>query len=150
EFELDDEAAAFALADERMRARPSRLAVSNLASRALDGVYDAMRARNATAAVEFYTDGFTYDDRRRLGGGPIGDPATLCATAERILAQYRRFEVRTLAVRGECLQLSWGRWSDDAGNETTQLHLTEVGEDGRVTYEGRFDGDDFEGAYREL
>src|SRR5262249_28764683 len=46
--------------------------------------------------------------------------------------------------------LSWSRWSDDAGNETTHLHLIEVGDHGRITYDGRFDGDDFEGAYREL
>ena len=28
--------------------------------------------------------------------------------------------------------------------------MFEVGDDGRIAYEGRFDGDDFEGAYREL
>ena len=30
------------------------------------------------------------------------------------------------------------------------LHLIEVDDDGRIAYEGRFDEDDFEGAYREL
>lgn len=109
-----------------------------------------MRARNTTAAVEFYADRFTYDDRRRLSGDPIDDRAALLAAAERIHAQYTQFEGRTLAVRGERLQLSWSRWSDGAGNETTHLHVIEVGDDGRITYDGRFDGDDFEGAYHEL
>ena len=44
----------------------------------------------------------------------------------------------------------WSRWSDDAGNETTHLHVQEVDDDGLLVYEGRFDEDDFEGAYREL
>ncbi len=150
EFELDDEEAAFALAEERMRAAPRRLAVSNRASQAVDGVYDAARARNPTAAMEFYADPFTYDDRRRLSGDPIDDRGTLRATVERIAAQYTKFEVRTLAVRGERLGLSWTRWSDGSGNETTHLRVIEVGDDGRICYEGRFDEDDFEGAYREL
>ena len=55
-----------------------------------------------------------------------------------------------MAVRGERLALAWSRWSDDAGNETTYLHVFEIGDDGRIAYEGRFDEDDFEGAYREL
>ncbi len=151
EFEVDDEEAAFALAEERMRATSNRLAVSNRASQAMDGIHDsAMRARNAATGVDFYADGFTYDDRRRLSGDPIDDRATLSAAAERILAQYTQFEVRTLAVRGERVALTRSRWSDDAGNETTHLHVTEVGDEGRITYEGRFDDDDFEGAYREL
>ena len=149
-FDPDDEGQAFAVAEERMRATRSRLAVSNRASQAVDGVLDALRARNAPAVVECYADRFTYDDRRRLSGEPIDDRAALLAAIERILAQYKQFEVRTLAVRGERLQLSWSRWSDEAGNETTHLHVTEVGDDGRTTHDGRFDGDDFEGAYREL
>ena len=32
----------------------------------------------------------------------------------------------------------------------TYLHVHEIGDDGRIDYEGRFDEDDFEGAYREL
>jgi hypothetical protein len=66
------------------------------------------------------------------------------------LEQYSRFDVRTLAVRGEQLHLGWGRWSDAAGNETAHLYVHEVDERGRIEYEGRFDEDDFEGAYREL
>ena len=55
-----------------------------------------------------------------------------------------------LAVRGERLNLLSSRWSDDAGNETSHLHVFEIGDDGLIVYEGRFDEDDFEGAYREL
>ena len=53
-------------------------------------------------------------------------------------------------MRGERLHLGWGRWSNDAGFETAYLYVHEVGDDGRVVYEGRFDEDDFESAYREL
>ena len=95
-------------------------------------------------------DPFEYDDRRRLSGDPI-EAVPRCATAvERIREQYPHFEWRTLAVRGERLHLGWSRWSDDAGNETTYLLVHEVGDDGRIAYDGRFDEDDFEGAYREL
>ena len=46
--------------------------------------------------------------------------------------------------------LGRSRWSDDSGNETIQLHVWELGDDGLIAYDGRFDEDDFEGAYREL
>ena len=42
------------------------------------------------------------------------------------------------------------RWSNDAGNETELSARVRIGDDGRIAYEGRFDEDDFEGAYREL
>ncbi|OBG34540.1 adenylate cyclase [Mycobacterium alsense] len=149
-FDPDDEEAAFALAEERIRATRSRLTASNRASRAHNHVFTAMRAQNAHAAVEFYSDRCIHDDRRRLRGGRVDDPAVLLASAERVLLQYKRFEDRTLAVRGERVQLSWSRWSDDAGNESTHLHVVEIGDDGLICYDGRFDEDDFEGAYREL
>ena len=146
----DDEEAAFAYAESLVTPRPSRPAISNRASQTMNDAANAMRARDVHAVVGFYADKFTYDDRRRLSGDPINDRAELRAAAERILAQYTRFEARTLAVRGERLQLAWTRSSDDAGNETSQLHVTEVDDEGRIAYEGRFDGDNFEGAYREL
>ncbi len=64
--------------------------------------------------------------------------------------QYTTFDFRTLAVRGQHLNLLWNRWSDDDGNETTTFYVNEADDDGRVIYQGRFDEDDFEGAYREL
>ena len=44
--------------------------------------------------------------------------------------------MRTLAVRGERLQLGWPAGPNDAGNETTHLHLFELDEDGRIDYGG--------------
>ena len=46
--------------------------------------------------------------------------------------------------------LIWARLWDDAGNEATSFNLLELASDGLVGYHGRFDGDDFESAYREL
>ncbi len=150
QFDLDDEDAAFAYAETLVTPRPSRLAVSNRASQTLEQARKAMQANDAHATSGFYADRFTYDDRRRISGDSIDDRAGLERAAERILAQYTQFEARTLAVRGESLQLAWNRWTDDAGNEATYLRVIEVDDDNRITYEGRFDDDDFEGAYREL
>ena len=55
-----------------------------------------------------------------------------------------------MAVRGERLELHWSRWSDDAENEATYLHVCEIDDDGRISYDSRFEEDDFESAYREL
>ena len=85
-----------------------------------------------------------------MSGDPIEGRAGLRAAVERIFEQFTGFEGRTLAVRGERLALHRSRWSDDAGNEATHFHVFEVGDDGRIAYQGRFDEDDFEGAYREL
>ncbi len=94
-----------------------------------------------------YAEELVFDDRRRLAGLPLGDLRT---AQERILEQYSQFEGRTLAVRGERLHLGWSRWSNESGFETSYLIVHEVGDDGRFIYDGRFDEDDFEGAYREL
>jgi ketosteroid isomerase-like protein len=150
QFELDDEDAAFAYAEERMRVVSSRLAVSNRASETVTAGWRAMQAHDIDALVALYADRFEYDDRRRLGGGPRDTPAALRAAVERLLEQYPHFEWRRLAVRGESLELDSSHWWDDAGNEAFHLHVFEIGDDGRVTYDGRFDEDDFEGAYREL
>ena len=96
---------------------------------------------------KLYADPFVYDDRRRLGGNPIDD---IRSAHERVVAQYSRFEGRTLAVRGERLHLVWSRWSNDSDFETCYLIVHEVNERGQVIYEGRFDEDNFEDAYREL
>ncbi len=150
QFELDDEEAAFAYADERVRASSSRLAVTNRASEVASHLFDACNSRDVDAAFATYADQFVYDDRRRLSGDPIDDRAGLRAAIERICEHYSEFEAHTLAVRGERLHLARSRRSDDAGNESTHLLLTELGDDSRIAYYGRFDEDDFEGAYREL
>ncbi len=150
QFDPADEEAAFAYATERVRADAPSLAVSNRASETLDNAVAAMVAHDVPAAVNHYAEGFVYDDRRRLSGAPVENHAQARAAGERILTQYSHYEARILAVRGERLQLSWSRWSDDSGNETTHLHVVEIDADGLIAYDGRFDEDDFENAYGEL
>lgn len=150
EFRVEDEDAAFAYAESVGAQRRSRLAVRNRGTEAAASIYTAMNARDVDAAVECYADGYTYDDRRRLCGNPVENRQQLRAAAERALTQYNDFRNQPLAVRGESLQLSSATWSDRSGNETKQLHVFEVNDDGLIIYEGRFDEDDFEGAYCEL
>ncbi|MEI6251202.1 MAG: tetratricopeptide repeat protein [Mycobacteriaceae bacterium] len=150
EFDAEDEDAAFAYAEKLVAQQASRMVVKNAASQALDRLITAMLAHDVDTAVRLYSERFIYGDRRGLSGAPIIDHAQARAAARRILSQYNHFQGGTLAVRGECLQLSWSRWSDDAGNETAHLHVVEVDDDGRIEFDGRFDEDDFEGAYREL
>ncbi len=150
QFDVDDEEAAFTYAEERARAAAGRLAVANGASQASDALGRATDAADCDGVVACYADAFVFDDRRRLSGDPVRDAADLRRGIERILAQYSHFEYRKLAVRGDRLALLWSRWLDDSGNETAYLHVREIDDDGRFTYDGRFDEDDFEGAYREL
>jgi class 3 adenylate cyclase/ketosteroid isomerase-like protein/tetratricopeptide (TPR) repeat protein len=149
-FELEDEEAAFAYCEERVRASTSRLAVTNRASETEHALFTAMRAHNVDGVMRCCSDRLVYEDRRRLSGDLLSDSAAIRAAMVRILEQYSSFEWRSLAVRGDHLSLHWSRWSDTAGNETAYLHVSEVGDDGRIDYECRFDEDDFESAYREL
>jgi hypothetical protein len=148
QFEIDDEEVAFAYAEERMRANTSRLAVRNKASAATEIGWRAMEIHDPGAVVAIYADQFVYDDHRRLRGDPIESADAMRPAVERMAAQYPHVDWRTLAVRGERLVLHQSRFSDDAGNETAYLHVREVGDEGRVIYDGRFAEDDFEGAYR--
>nr|WP_090343975.1 nuclear transport factor 2 family protein [Mycolicibacterium malmesburyense]CRL75206.1 adenylate/guanylate cyclase family protein [Mycolicibacterium malmesburyense] len=150
QFDIEDEDAAFAYAEERIRAATSRLAVENRATAFGDAYWDALRNHDIDALVAAYADEFVYVDRRRLSGDPVVGRDAIRAAIERVLRQYTRFDLRVLAVRGDCLYMVHSRWSDEAGNETTQLHVTEIDDQGLCIYDCRFDGDDFEGAYREL
>ena len=86
-----------------------------------------------------------------IGGRWAGiRPARCGRPLSEIFEQYSEFEGHTLAVRGDTLQLARSRWSNEAGYETSYLHVTEIDGDGRISYYGRFDENDFEGAYREL
>jgi hypothetical protein len=149
-FEIDDEEAAFAYAEERVRAASSRLAQTNRASEVMYRTLGASKARDFDAVAAAYADQFVYDDRRQLSGDPIVDRAGIRAASERFRDHYSHVEPRTMAVRGERLALGWSRWSDDAGNEATYLDVVEIGDDAQITYHARFDDDDFESAYREL
>jgi hypothetical protein len=100
DFDLEDEEAAFAYAEERVRAVSSRLAVTNPASEAAHGSIRALHARDVDAALAHAADPYVFDDRRRLSGEPIEGRAELRAALERLIAQFTRFEARTLAVRG--------------------------------------------------
>ncbi len=54
-------------------------------------------------------------------------------------------------MRGDTLQLSRTRWSNDSGYETRYLYVIETDAEDRICYYGRFGGeDDFDAAYREL
>ncbi|MCV7300101.1 nuclear transport factor 2 family protein [Mycobacterium barrassiae] len=150
EFEVDDEAAAFAYIDEKARQPRSRLALTNRSVESADKLYTAMNARDIDATMETISGEFVYDDRRRLSGDPVNSRAEVRAAFKRVLDHYCRFESRILAVRGDRLHLHWARWSDDSGNEAVHLHVFGVDNDGLQDYEGRFDEDDFEGAYREF
>ena len=149
-FEVDDEDAAFAYAEEKVRAASSRLAVTNRSCATVHAMNTAMQSRDIDGVVQCCSDLLVYDDRRRLGGDPIDGRAAFRSAFERILEQYSRFEWRILAVRGDRLNLNWSCWSDDAGNQTAYLHVLEIDKNGLQIYEGRFDDDDFEGAYGEL
>lgn len=149
-FEPDDEAAASAYAEERVRADSSRLVVANRARQTADAISVALGAGDLDGAVDCFSANFVYDGRRRLSGGPIRGGEQLRMACERILMQYNRFDDHILAVRGERLVLGLGRWSNDSGYETTQLALNQIGDDGRIAYQVRFDEDDFVDAYREL
>lgn len=149
-FEPENEESAFAFAQERLLRTASRLAVTNPSVQSAERLGNALNAHDIDEIMKCFSDELVYDDRRRLTGDPIKGRAEFRAAFERILAQYSHFERRILAVRGERLNLHWGRWSDDSGNETTYLHVYEMDDDGLQIYEGRFDEDDFESAYREL
>jgi class 3 adenylate cyclase len=148
--QFDDEEAAFAYAEERIRGAPIRLAVSNRASAVESRVLEAMLAHDLDGTVKHWADQFVYDDRRRYSGDPLNDRAGVRLAMQRIFQQYNRFESRVLAVRGEFLNLASHCWSDDTGNQTSSFILAEVDHDDRIVYEGRFDEDDFPEAYREL
>ncbi len=150
QFEVDDEEAAFAYAEERVRATTSRLAVENRASRSLPRLVEALRSHDVDGAVAAYADEFVYDDRRRLSGAPIVGRDAMRAAVTRICDQYTQFDLHVLAVRGGRLFMTRSRWADESDNATEYLHVTEVNDVGQVVYDGRFDVDDFEGAYREL
>ncbi len=150
QFDVDDEDSAFAYADEIVAKHATRLPSTNIASEVGEAAFRLMNSRDLDVVVDFYADDFVFNDHRRLSGDPICKKSDMRAAFERILSQFTTFELRGLAVRGNRLALGWSRWSDGAGNESRHLHLVEVDSDGRIIYDGRFDEEDFEGAYAEL
>ncbi|WP_183518654.1 nuclear transport factor 2 family protein [Mycolicibacterium sp. BK634] len=150
EFDVTDEDAAFAYAEELARTGSSGLALANRATEAAVSVAQAAEAREFDALSALYSDEFHYDDRRQLSGDPIVGSSGLRAAFERLRAQYTRFSLRILAVRGDNVHLGQTTWSDEDGNEAINLAVGEVDDDGRAKYHAVFEEDDFAGAYREL
>ncbi|WP_319433046.1 AAA family ATPase [Mycobacterium sp. RTGN5] len=150
EFDIDDEDAALAYAEELARKSTSRVAVANRASETAGILATAMQAGDVHTVVECYSDDYVRDDRRHYSGGPIQGKDALKVATERLLAQFNNFEARTLAVRGENLVLAWSQWADDAGNESAHLHVFDVDDKARIAVDVRFDEDDFDSAYSEL
>jgi len=150
EFELDDESAAFRYAESNARVTAGRMAVRNRASAKALELTVALQNKDIDAAMACTADGYTYRDRRRLLGVPVASRAELRAAFELIVGQYDRIDGGVLAVRGDTLSLHWSNWSDSSGNRTGYLHLFELGDDGLLLSETRFDSDDFANAYREL
>ena len=79
DFDVEDEEAVFAYAEERVRAASSRLAVSNRASDVAHPIVEALRARNIDAVVGVYSDQLVYDDiggsvATRSRAGPVYGP----------------------------------------------------------------------------
>lgn len=150
EFDVTDEDAALTYAEELAGSSSSRLPLTNRASGATERLRSALQDGDLRKVGECYASRFVLDDRRRLSGDPIHGVEAITAATERVLQQFNHFDRRTIAVRGENLELAWSRWYDDAGNESPHLHVFELDGDGRIASDVRFDEDDFEGAYREL
>ena len=148
-FEPEDEEVAFEYAESQAEQRRSRLAVANASSRALRGICCVAGRQSQRRRQSIFSRGrFTRQasTRRCAGNGR----RLLNEVVPALLSQYDNFETHILAVRGDRLCLAWSRWSDESGNEATNLHLTELGEDGLITRPDVLRGDDFWSAYREL
>lgn len=150
EFDVEDEEAAFAYAEEIARMSPGLLTVTNRGSEVGERVTAAVEIGDFDGLVALYAHDAVYDDRRRLSGDPIVGSAAIRAASERLRTQYSRFMLRTLAVRGDTLSITQAWWSDESGNTSIQLILGEIDDHGRISYHATFDEDDFEAAYREL
>jgi ketosteroid isomerase-like protein len=130
--------------------RKARLAVSNRASEAAVDLVRVTQGGDLDALAKLYADEFVYDDRRRLSGDPIVGKAAVRAAFERLHAQFDRFTLHVLAVRGDNLHLSRTSWADGSGNQSTYLAVGMIDQQGRALYHAVFDEDDFDSAYREL
>ena len=71
QFDLEDEEAAFAYAEERIRASTSRLAVTNRSCELVLALNTAMQAHDIDGIMRCMSEHLVYDDRRRLTGDPI-------------------------------------------------------------------------------
>ncbi len=148
--EFSDEIDAFHYADAVLATQETAPELRNTATAASAGSFAAALAGDLDAVQSHYATGVVSEDRRRLGGdGFIGRDQIRDAMVA-LLSQFTIARMRTVAVRGDRLQLMWIVFSDDSGNQSSQNHVVEVDGDGLIAYAAFFDGDDFDSAYREL
>lgn len=150
EFDVDDENAAFAYAESLVTPKQRRLAVDNAASRAIDRAIKGLWANDSDAINAVFSPRIVYEDRRPVAGALSAGIDYLSESVAALLAQYDHFTGGALAVRGDRICLAWSRWSDDTGNESSNLHMIELGEDGLIARYLYCDDRDFEDAYREM
>ncbi|KAA0112190.1 AAA family ATPase [Mycolicibacterium sp. P1-5] len=150
EFDVTDEDDAFAYAEQLVTSRSSRLALTTRTTEAGDRITAALQSGDLDAVVALYSDEVIFEDHRRISGDPMIGPEAMRAASQQIQSQFNHFAMRTLAVRGETLRLAEACWSDESGNRSINLLVGEIDGAGKVIYEGTFDEDDFDGAYREL
>jgi hypothetical protein len=150
-FDVEDEGAAFAYAEERVRASGSRLAVSNKASEREGRVFQLIgRAEFGEALRALMHEQFRLVDRRAMSGDPFSGRETSLTNLHRLLADYPAIEFVPLAVRGDRLVLAEWRCRNPNGYEAVYLNVDEFDERGLLVEQVRFDEHDFDGAYREL
>ena len=133
-FELEDEEAAFAYAEERARAhrkppagrQPRQPACGTLSGHAMRSHMPMPRPRSSPTSFVL---------RRSAAAERRSDRAERVRTAvERIFEQYTGLRMAHAGGTGRHLQSGRSRWSNEAGYETSYLHVTEIDDDGRITY----------------
>ena len=132
EFEVDDEEAAFAYAEERMQATASRLAVSNRASRTWGALNASIAGPRCRRRGRVLLGAACVRRPAPVGRKPASSDCARPMNAS--MAQYSEFEGRTLAVRGERLHLGWMRWSNESGFETAICSSMRSATNGRFVY----------------
>ena len=150
-FDVDDEEAAFAYAEERVRASASRLALTNrareLGVRPREGGPGQRRSTPCSAGIR-------TGSPTTIGGASAVTrslPAPRCDSPRREYwssTAASTFALSPCGASGCIWAGAVGRMTPGSRRPICIVH--EVGDDGRIVYEGRFDEDDFEGAYREL
>ena len=150
EFDAADEVGAFAYADELTMQCSGRLAVRNSASQAAEQFFRALREHDIDSAITVYNQACAFEDRRKLRGQTIRTVDEMATALRRMTNQFSHFHLSILAVRCDRIGLHRVHWTDDAGNETTYLHVIELNDQRLVIYDGVFDEEDFSGAYREM
>lgn len=151
DFEPEDEAAAFAYAEQLVAARSSRLAVANVATDGERRVHERLGQPDFDPAfLSFTHEQVRLVDRRAMPGTPWFGRKAALVNFRRFLIDYPDLDIVPLAVRGERVALVEYRGRTPGGYEATYLNVNEVDAAGQLVEQVRFDGDDFEGAYREL